>query len=253
MKKIIYLLVLLSIISAREIFPQKGQKEDMVYRTKTGKPGYVVVNSSEGLIKITGYNGSDVIIKNPFKNTREFKENISVSTDEAGNGVDISTDEYDLEIKVPASFSLTLNNSEGRIEVFNTTGEMSINNSEGAIRLINISGTCMVSSESGDVFAELNSFTGGTPILINTIDGKIDITVPAWAKADVTAGSESGNVYTDFEISMDRKSSGHSKPKKEGGLIRVASEEHMTGSINGGGEDIVLRSIDGNIYLRKKK
>jgi DUF4097 and DUF4098 domain-containing protein YvlB len=67
----------------------------------------------------------------------------------------------------------------------------------------------------------------------------VDVTVPAKAGVDVEMSNISGNMYTDFDLATDNKDM-----KRVGG-----NSVHAT--LNGGGTELKLHNISGNIYLRK--
>lgn len=76
---------------------------------------------------------------------------------------------------------------------------------------------------------------------INSISGFIDYAVPSSCKAQIDLVTVTGNVYTD--IKFDEKSS------KE--VSWVGTKRRLT--INGGSQEIVLKTVSGDIYLRKGK
>ena len=87
-----------------------------------------------------------------------------------------------------------------------------------------------------------------------SLSGSIDVTLPAGAKARLKMKTNSGDIYSDFDITMEPGA----KPvttddRKAGGKYRVHTESTMYGAINGGGPEITLTTFSGNIYLRKKK
>ena len=88
----------------------------------------------------------------------------------------------------------------------------------------------------------------------STIDGDIDVTFPANTKATISAKNVDGDIYTDFdmdltlvkEVNVDRKRGW------ENGMTGMFGNT-ITGKINGGGADILVSTVDGNIYIRKGK
>ncbi len=96
-----------------------------------------------------------------------------------------------------------------------------------------------VESISGDI--EIIGLKG--PMNIETISGFIDLTISSTLRADFTLSTISGSMYSDLDISSD----------KEVSKMRMISGGTYEGSLNGGGTDIVLETISGDIYLRKEK
>jgi hypothetical protein len=62
--------------------------------------------------------------------------------------------------------------------------------------------------------------------------------------------SDEAMVWSDFDIAMEKRESRADAAGKAGGT-RIALEEWTTGRIGRGGTDVLLKSFDGNIYIRK--
>lgn len=75
---------------------------------------------------------------------------------------------------------------------------------------------------------------------LNTISGFIDITYPASGKANIKAKTISGEIYTNHEMDLGEEDTKHS----------IVGQK-VDAKLNGGGEQIDLKTISGNIYLRK--
>jgi hypothetical protein len=144
---------------------------------------------------------------------------------------------------------------EGDVTVENISGEMEIGTLSGDVTLKGISGGVVANSIDGDVTAVFKSMPGDRPIAFSTVDGDIDLTLPASARATVTARNVDGSVYTDFELDTipgEVKRSERGAPGL-GGVLTGPGGNTVSGKINGGGTSVQLRTVDGNIYIRKAK
>jgi hypothetical protein len=74
---------------------------------------------------------------------------------------------------------------------------------------------------------------------VNSISGFIDYTVPQTCKARINLSTISGNVYSNLK----------SEDKSTKEISWVGTQRKLT--LNGGTQDIALKTISGNIYLRK--
>jgi len=81
----------------------------------------------------------------------------------------------------------------------------------------------------------------GTDMLLKTISGAIDITVPNDYGFDFKAKTISGEVYSDIEVDF---------PEGKEGLNQIVGQ-NFKGRINNGGSLSRFETISGNIYLRK--
>ncbi len=76
-----------------------------------------------------------------------------------------------------------------------------------------------------------------------TISGDIDITYPVNGKADLDLKTISGEMYTDFDFTKNNEASEYKHHY-------ISSEFEY--ELNGGGNDVELNTISGNIYFRKQ-
>src|SRR5258708_21814215 len=119
---------------------------------------------------------------------------------------------------------------KNEVEV-NVWHSIKVRNSTGRLVLSNISGAIDV------VFNEVNK---DKPISIASISGEIDVTLPAKTPVDLEMKTISGTMYSDFDFAADEK-----EMKRVGG-------SRVNNLLNGGGIDLKLNIVIGNIYLRKK-
>lgn len=86
---------------------------------------------------------------------------------------------------------------------------------------------------SGDI--EIRGLRG--PIRAKTISGFVDLALDSRASSSLSFKSVTGEIYTDFDLTLDNGSSAYSK--------------RLNKPINGGGPAISLESVSGDIYFRK--
>ncbi len=94
---------------------------------------------------------------------------------------------------------------------------------------------------SGNVISE---YTKGKYTL-ETISGKIDLRLPATTRCNFGVKTISGDVYTDLSFELPKSN--------DDGLSRVGGKYESELRLNGGGEMVTLKTISGDIFLRKKK
>ena len=146
---------------------------------------------------------------------------------------------------------------EGNIEVKNISGEIEINTVNSNITLLDISGEAAINTVDGDLLVTFENIDREKPMYFSTVDGDIDVTFPSDTKANLSIKSVDGDIFTDFEIDISRKPEVEKKKTSTGtvdvfGLIGSLGNG-ITGKINGGGQEIQLITVDGNIYVRKGK
>ena len=64
--------------------------------------------------------------------------------------------------------------------------------------------------------------------------------------------TEYGEIYSDFIIDIDKRKTNILKHKNSGS-IKVTLDQWTYGKINKGGPEYLIKSLNGNIYIKKKK
>jgi hypothetical protein len=156
-----------------------------------------------------------------------------------------------LDIFVPFRFSVKLSvRDDGDVVVEGLTGDAEVDNPNGHIRLDQMTGSANVNSVDGDITARFLGVSPGVPLALTTVHGKIDVTFPGDASLAVRMKSDEGMVYSDFDIVVEKRKT-RTEPAVKPGGTRVSLEEWTTGRIGRGGTDVLLKSYDGNIYIRR--
>ncbi len=225
-----------------------------------------------GGFTVTGYNGKDVIVKavvstkkiSKERNTKESQglrrisaTSMGMVVEEEDNIVKIQSSslyqKINLDIKVPFKTSLYLgSHHNGNILVDNVSGEIEAKNHHGSIELSDISGHVMANTHHGYIKVRFKKITPNKPMSFTTYHGNIDITFPASIKASLKMKSERGDIYTDFDIRTQVKSTKTEKKNVEGKYV-VRIDKSIHGNLNGGGTEIFFETHHGNIYIKKRK
>jgi len=182
-----------------------------------------------------------------------------LEVEEEDNVVTINTQSWkaatDLDIQVPAASSLEIRSSmDGAVVIEGVSGEIDVNNIAGPVTLTNVSGNTLVHTVGGDVTVVMSRVASGKPMSFSTMNGDIDVTLPADVKADLKMKTDQGEIYTDFDITVSRKATRSEESEKtEAGKYRITFDKSLVGLVNGGGPEISFNTFSGDIYIRKKK
>lgn len=182
-----------------------------------------------------------------------------LSVEEENNRMEIRTrtmrNSVDLVIQVPFSTSLDLSSMiGGAIDVDNVKGEIEVSNMNGSISLKSVSGTVLANSMSGSIEVTFTEVNPDKPMSFTTMNGDIDVTLPAGTKANLKMKTDFGEIYSDLEIALSQAPQKVEKaPEGEEGRFRIAFDKYHYGSINGGGPEFVLKTMQGDILIRKAK
>ena len=269
----------ISLLTASPLLAQNDVKEQLVIPlSDPSKPGTLKVHLINGSINVTGYSGKEVVVDIVAAGTRRGRRDddddrsdraangmkrisagnpLDVSARENNNNVNIDANStrqsVDLNIKVPQQFTLRIGTvNHGDIMVENVAGELEINNVNGAIELTNISGSVVANTVNGAVKANFKTVNSDAAMAFSTLNGNVDVTFPSSSKMNLKLKSDRGDIYSDFDIDVDKN-----QPKvnrtNQNGMYRVTIDDWVQGKVNGGGREIMMKNMNGNIYVRKAK
>ncbi len=273
MKNIICIFLFFSISWAA--WAQTDTEQIVVPLSSPNQIGLLHVSLINGSIKVTGYNGKDVIINAksreiekkdcdcPSEKPKEISgmkriagSSMELTATEENNKVTISSNSWknaiDLEIKVPFSFNLKLRTvNYGIVRVEGLSGEMEINNTNDDVELIEISGSVVVNSVNGLIKVSFKQISENTPMAFTTLNGNVDITLPANTKFKAKMKSDRGEIYSDFD--MDIEKTAVKADKSNGSNFKVSLDNWVVGKVNGGTTEFLFKNMNGDILLRKGK
>ena len=235
------------------------------------RPGTLRVNLLDGTVTIKGSNRRDVLFvansqqarqalrrrqeAEPPPGMRRLTQPGGFGVDERDNEMSVSSGfsrEINLEIEVPMRTKLRVSIVDGRITVDSVDSEMEINTVDGGITLTNVGGSVVAHAVDGNIAATVARVAPQAPMAFTSLNGDIDVTLPAAVKATLRLRSDQGDVFTDFDVQVTAGASAN-RTRSNGRGLRIDVNRSIYGTVNGGGPDFELRTFDGNIYVRKGK
>ncbi len=264
-------LVLLSLIIGSNTFGQSGSTEQLtVPLSSPGKPYSLKIQLVSGSINIVGYSGKDLIInatpksgddEDGSKAAENGMKRISssggfeVTAKEADNTVTVNTGNpnkvVDLDLKIPQDVKLKIGTvNEGEISVENVSGELEVTNVNDKITLTNISGSVVANTVNGDVIVTFSKLDTNAPMAFSTLNGDVNVSLPAGAKANLKLKSDNGEIFSDFEVVVD-KAPGKIEKSSAPGIYKIKRDDWVYGKINGGGAEMLMKNMEGDIYIKK--
>jgi hypothetical protein len=238
------------------------------------RPGKLSVKILAADIAIKGYNGKDVIIDARMGEDEEEKERekergtsgmrrirnsaSGLEVEEEHNVMTVRTGwpnnrAVHLKIQVPVSTALDLSvTNDGDIVVDSVNGDIVANNINGGVTLTNVGGAVVAHALNQDVKATFTRFSGKA-MSFSSLNGTLEVTLPADTKANIKLESDNGEVYSDFPVDMLAPSVNQTvqDDRQKGGKYRLKIEKAMIGRINGGGPEITFKTFNGDIKLHR--
>lgn len=183
------------------------------------KPGRLRLHVMWGDVTVTGTDALEVTIVSNIKNktvaekrsdglrrldseityTATEKDNV-ITIDLAGDSSSPAANDATLAITAPRFTSIVIENSlGGDVVVKNLAGDAEIRSVNGEVSLDKISGSALVETMNGEIHATFDKVSEGKPLSFTSMNGEIDVHIPADTKANVRLRTQNGAVLTDFD------------------------------------------------------
>ena len=234
------------------------------------RPGTLKVNLLDGAVTIKGSNRRDVLFvansqeardvlrrrqqAEPPAGMRRLTQPGGFGVEERDNEMSVSSAfnrEINLAVEVPTRTKLRVSTVNGGVTVDSVDSEIEINTVDGAIMLTNVGGSVVAHAVDGNITATVARVAPQAPMAFTSLNGDIDVTLPAAVKANLRLRSDQGDVFTDFDVQVIASASAN-QTQRNGRGVRIDVNRSIYGTVNGGGPDFELRTFDGNIYVRKR-
>jgi len=251
----------------------KRVEEDVVERSVEFAPGgRITIVNVNGDISVNTWDRREVKMKAVKRARAESEdavrmllEKTTVLFDRTEQGIDIRTAapkkpgrnrnvSVAYTVTVPKEIDVELKTVNGTIEVKDISGAVDAKTTNGRIELTGIVGTIQAKTTNGkiglpEVLGPIRAKTtngsikaeiGGSgeqqhEIRAATTNGGIEVTLPKGLKANLKASTVNGKINSDFPVTVK-------------GLI----SKSVDGVINGGGELIHLKTVNGSIRLKER-
>jgi DUF4097 and DUF4098 domain-containing protein YvlB len=146
--------------------------------------------------------------------------------------------QIDIEVKVPKSLEVSANSVSGNVDVVGAEGDVRAGSVSGDVRMVNLRATSVkASSVSGNVDVSIDALTGPGSLKFTSVSGNVTAELPKVLDADVTMRSVSGNLDSDFALTLNGRMSRHS----------------LEARIGKGGRELEVHTVSGNVRLRATK
>jgi putative adhesin len=140
------------------------------------------------------------------------------------------------EVTVPRSMNLTIDNTNGAIEISDVRGSHHIENTNGHIELSRCGGDVDAETTNGAIKAELTEVTPGKSMRLESTNGRITVTLPKSVAMRVDAATTNGSVNTELPVTTTEM-----------------RDHALRGTINGGGNaELHLRTTNGSINIEAR-
>ena len=238
--------------------------------SRPGQPVRLEIGLVFGSIVVEAHTGGDVVVESqdlaqrreppsrgPAQGMRRLpNRSLGLVIEEEDNVVKVSSGgaprATSLRVLVPRQTSLKLSTvNDGDISVQGVEGELEVRNTNGGITLQDVGGAVVAHTVNGGVKVTLSRLDPKANLSFATLNGNVDVTLPADTRGALRLRSDNGEIYTDFDVVLTHQPA-RVEEQRSGGRYRLEVEQEVSGTINGGGAEISVRTFNGNIYLRKR-
>lgn len=262
----------IAIIFTALIFPVllMGQTKKFEYTPKVKNK--IEISNLLGEISLQNSTGNAIVIESDFNMERPDRaaglKLLGAMEDNTDLGVNVSEEngvvsiqgatrqvrDYKYKILVPTGMAVNLDYgspfAKEDVTVDSFTGSLEIKTLNANVKITKSSGPFTVNSISGDVEVVFDKINQSEPTSLATVSGLVDVTLPSSDKANIEISTINGNVFNNLDLKSTAKPV--EKDRHAYGMDALRMQGGNSYTLNGGGQKVYLKSISGNIYLRKK-
>ncbi|MBL9215949.1 MAG: DUF4097 family beta strand repeat protein [Opitutaceae bacterium] len=279
--------------------------------SRPGQPATLVIDLPWAAIRIDGTDTEAVTVESTLARKsaapvrpgglRRLDDEVSFELAEQDNVVSLrlagdnprAGHDAEFRLQVPRAIALRIKAEPGGdLEIRDVQGDIEVSTMNGEVRLEGLVGSAVINSLNGEVRA-VYTRAPVKPVSITSMNGQIDLRVPADTKASVRMNTLNGSILTDFDEAALKTTSEGSRSHHRSGTARSTSSAEtrheteeagrrdsadagtpaiprpprpprvprppltggkiVTGTLNGGGVDIKLSTLNGEISLRQAK
>lgn len=125
----------------------------------------------------------------------------------------------------------------GSVTVSNFTNITRASAVNGSVNATNLRGTAKLSTVNGEVKADFDRLEVGSKVALDTVNGRVNLTLPSDANATVRAESLNGNISNDFGLTV-----------RKGKYVG----RDLYGKLGAGEVAVKLESVNGNLAITKR-
>ncbi len=154
----------------------------------------------------------------------------------SGGRMNVNNNDVKVEftVHIPAGVRFIGRTVNGEVEAASLAGDVQAHTVNGKIR-ISTAGSAEAKTVNGSITARVGQAAGLKPLEFHTVNGGIDLELPATVNASIHASTVNGHISTDFPLMIHGR----------------FSNREITGAIGQGGPDLSLKTVNGSIELHR--
>lgn len=241
-----------ALLASASLAADVREEERFTYSLDSG--GRFSLENVNGSITVVGGTGDQVEIT-AFKkaDNQEALDDIEILIDASSNRISVDTKlpsskgwwgggnngaSVTYEVSVPANTNLDgIGSVNGGIDIAGVFGNIKAETVNGSIDIEDASADLKVDTVNGSIDARLTSLTGDQRVDCETVNGRINLTLPGNADARVSVETVNGSISGgDFDLEVEKGFIGRS----------------MDGDIGSGSARLSASTVNGGVKIRKR-
>ncbi len=210
--------------------------------------GQFELSNVNGDIRIEGWDKPQAEVKViKHGGTPDERAEVEIKLQQAGDHLELRTapgnqgdvDDVVYEIKLPRRMlHIGLSAMNGDVKLTGVSGQIEITAQRGDIKLADVGGALTTKTLTGNTKIVLDaSARADAPQSINAISGNIELQLGDETNAEVRADTTSGEIKIDDEFGLQ--------------VEKRLVGQHLAGRLGHGGPPLVLKTVSGNIKIKK--
>ncbi len=142
--------------------------------------------------------------------------------------------QVDFTVRVPAGVGFIGRTVNGGISATSLSGNVMSSTVNGSVK-ISTSGYAQAKTVNGEISARIGDANWPESLEFTTVNGEISLDLPATVNTEIKAETFNGEISSDFPLS----------------LLNRMNRKHLDGRIGNGGRELILKTLNGSINLRR--
>jgi DUF4097 and DUF4098 domain-containing protein YvlB len=252
--------VVLAVLTASPIVSASVAGTPQAFRHRYAPPhnGRVAIQNLYGNVSITAWDRDEVLVEAVKHSTgRAGSEDARIIVEPSAGSLSIRTQyagadaahptSVEFRITVPRGITLesvTLTN--GQLSLDGLTGSVKASAVNGDIRALKLAGQVELSTINGRVEAAFDHTSASHTILLSSVNGPIQLTIPSGSGANLEAHNLSGGIATDMGR-VARTGAGHRL------IVKGSGPQIRVNNVNGGISIREVASYQSSVVSRRLK
>lgn len=234
--------------------------------SRPGDPIFLEIGIQSARIEVIGEDREDAMFEVTVADGSRKIVTPSGTQSIRGGGYSLEVDEEDNEIsldmdwrvnkvmvvaRVPRHADVELQTvNDGEIIVSNLIGNLELYNTNGPITAKNISGSVIAESVNDTIDISFASLDPDNASSMDSINGDLILGLPDGVGVTTQLDTSQGEIYSDFEVEVQPAEQVVEREEDED-RVSIYIESVIVAKINGGGPIVRMKSLHGDINIRK--